>query len=219
MTPSQTKPRLYIAGPYAQGDVVLNIRTAIQAAELAITKGWTPFLPHLYHLWHLASPHPTNFWYELDMGWLPACEALLRLPGESAGADREAQVATQLRLPTFEGLDLLPEAELFLQAYWKARDTPAQHPKPDQQARRPWAAPTLPVAGPAAPKGPNPMICGLFEIQCLDCRWRAFRLTRDTQMPRIAEKHFLNSGCLPWKVRWRCRAAIFTKYKYLEPKP
>ena len=32
-------------------------------------------------------------WMEYDLAWLGACEALLRLPGHSPGADREVRYA------------------------------------------------------------------------------------------------------------------------------
>jgi len=108
-----THPRLYIAGPYTQGDVVLNVRAAVQAAERAIQLGWTPYIPHLTHLWHLISPHPIDFWYQHDLEWLRACQALLRLPGESKGVDREVEEAVKSGIPVFDGMDSLIEGKVF----------------------------------------------------------------------------------------------------------
>jgi hypothetical protein len=41
---------------------------------------------------------------ELDLIWLPACDAVLRLPGESNGADIEVKEAQRLGLPVFNSL-------------------------------------------------------------------------------------------------------------------
>lgn len=81
--------KVYIAGPYTSGDVAVNVRRAIEAATVIAEAGHTPFVPHLSHFWHLVSPHSYEFWLEQDMAWLPVCEALVRLEGESNGADGE----------------------------------------------------------------------------------------------------------------------------------
>lgn len=91
--------RVYIAGPYSQGDPVLNVRAAIQAAEAVLAAGHSPYVPHLTMLWHLVSPHPVADWYAHDLEWLAACDAVLRLPGPSVGADAEVKEAERLRLP------------------------------------------------------------------------------------------------------------------------
>lgn len=83
--------RVYIAGPYTGGDPVLNTRRAVEAAEAVIATGHTPFVPHLTHLWHLISPHAVEFWYDYDLEWLAVCDCIMRLPGESPGADAEVK--------------------------------------------------------------------------------------------------------------------------------
>lgn len=90
--------RVYVAGPYTKGDVALNVREIIEVAEKLIEMGHTPFVPHLTHLWHLMSPHHHEYWMELDTVWLEQCEALVRVPGDSTGADRELAHAADLGL-------------------------------------------------------------------------------------------------------------------------
>ncbi len=97
--------KVYIAGPITKGDTVVNVRTAILAADRVLAAGHVPFVPHLYHFWHFLSPHSYDDWMRLDDEWLRMCEALIRLPGESAGSDIEVQVADGLGLPIFEGVD------------------------------------------------------------------------------------------------------------------
>lgn len=96
------RPRVYIAGPYTQGDVAQNVRAAVMAADRIASLGGVPFCPHLTHLWHIISPHAYEFWLRQDLAWLAACDALVRLPGPSAGADGEVAAARWRGLPVFE---------------------------------------------------------------------------------------------------------------------
>lgn len=98
------KLAVYIAGPYTKGDVVMNIRKAVEAADVLANVGCAPFIPHLSHLWHTISPHDYEFWLDQDMQWLERCDVLLRLPGESAGADREVDIAFALSIKTYYGV-------------------------------------------------------------------------------------------------------------------
>ena len=84
------KVRVYVAGPLTTGDTLKNISAAISAGEILLNKGFAPFIPHLNIMWEICYPfHPTRDWLELDFQWLRVCHALLRLPGESPGADGE----------------------------------------------------------------------------------------------------------------------------------
>lgn len=98
---SKATVRVYIAGPYSQGDTAANVHRAIAAAEEIAQFGATPFIPHLTHFWHLIFPHPYPFWIEQDNAWLRCCDAVLRLPGASVGADLEVREARLLGLPVF----------------------------------------------------------------------------------------------------------------------
>jgi len=96
--------KVYVAGPYTKGDVAVNVRNAIAAANELADLGYMPFLPHLTHFWHLLFPRPYEFWCELDNQFLPYCNALLRLPGESSGADAEMALAESLKIPVFHSI-------------------------------------------------------------------------------------------------------------------
>lgn len=84
---------IYIAGPYSKGDCVTNTADVIRMADCLALHGHVPFVPHLTLFWHFLSPHDIEFWYQYDLAWLDKCDCLLRLPGESAGADDEVSVA------------------------------------------------------------------------------------------------------------------------------
>lgn len=100
--------KIYIAGPYTNGGVGENVRRAVLAGDQLSELGHTPYIPHLTHLWHLMSPHAYEFWLRLDMEWLMVCEAVLRLPGYSLGADGEVAVAEGLGLPVYYGIEEVP---------------------------------------------------------------------------------------------------------------
>lgn len=115
--------RVYIAGPYTLGDVVANVRQALDAADEVLKVGHTPFVPHLNHFWHLVHPGPYEQWIAWDAAWLPLCEALVRLPGESRGADGEVALAAKLGIPVF------PRVADFL--YWAHLKAAGQLPTKD----------------------------------------------------------------------------------------
>lgn len=100
--------RIYIAGPYSKGDAAVNVANAIDAANYVAAIGWTPFVPHLTHFWHLLRPHSYDFWMAQDLEWLKVCDALLRLPGESTGADNEVAWAKDHGLPVYYSLFEIP---------------------------------------------------------------------------------------------------------------
>lgn len=95
---------IYVAGPYSGGDPVINTRNAVLEGEALRVYGFVPFIPHLTHLWHLISPRDIDFWYAYDNEWIKKCDALLRLPGESKGADAEVELALKLGIPIFHSI-------------------------------------------------------------------------------------------------------------------
>ena len=99
---------LYIAGPFSIGDMMLNIRAAMMVAGLAVLRGWIPFIPHLTGFWHMLSPRSYQEWLDYDLAWLAKCDAVLRITGESPGADREVKEAMRLNIPVYLGIDQLP---------------------------------------------------------------------------------------------------------------
>lgn len=97
---------VYVAGPYTKGDVAANVAAAISAAEVLLNNGYAPYVPHLTHFWHMMHPHTYECWMDLDGVFLRKSHAILRLPGESPGAD--AEVSSEMhRVPIFFNLDIL----------------------------------------------------------------------------------------------------------------
>jgi hypothetical protein len=98
------REKIYVAGPYTKGDVAENVHKAFKAANDLADLGFAPFVPHSTHFWHLMFQRPYEFWLELDNQFLPFCDAVLRLPGESNGADKEVALAQKLGLPVFHDI-------------------------------------------------------------------------------------------------------------------
>lgn len=97
--------KVYIAAPYSRGDTVLNVRNAVQAADQVLALGHHPFVPHLTMLWHTISPKPYEDWLAIDLVWLRECDCLIRLDGESSGADKEVVEAVRLGMTVFGGVE------------------------------------------------------------------------------------------------------------------
>jgi len=97
--------KVYIAGPYTKGDTGENIGEAISvASSLMDLEGVYPFVPHLNHFIHIYEPRSYDYWMKYDKAWLVQCDAVLRIPGESPGADEEVQLAKSLGIPVYHDL-------------------------------------------------------------------------------------------------------------------
>ena len=104
MQEMQRMQRIYVAGPYTKGDVAANVRAAIEVANELADLGYAPYVPHLTHFWHMLCPRPYEEWVALGIDWVRACDAVLRLPGESAGADQEVAFAERNGIPVFNSI-------------------------------------------------------------------------------------------------------------------
>lgn len=99
--------KVYIASPYTVGDVGVNVKRQIDTAHELLDKGFSPYAPLLAHFLHIARPRAYDEWVLLDDEWLEVCDAVLRLPGESKGADREVALAKELSIPIFTTIEAL----------------------------------------------------------------------------------------------------------------
>lgn len=89
------RPLIYVAGPYSS-DPEANVKVALKAGDALLKKGCIPYVPHLTHHWHRESPKSYEQWMEMGEAVLKRCDGLLRLPGDSPGADREVALAHKL---------------------------------------------------------------------------------------------------------------------------
>ncbi len=125
--------RIYIAGPISRGNLADNINQATEAFVRLAKLGYSPMCPH----WnayanecdrvYIAGPIGTvdnercrgygttagnsqlahADWLRIDLEWVSVSDAVLRLPGESLGADQEAMHARQKGIPVFHSIEEL----------------------------------------------------------------------------------------------------------------
>lgn len=120
------KKRVYIAGPISKGDLHHNIKQATDAFMELLRAGYAPFCPH----WSAFADGPVretdgeisayartlpagtthDDWIGVDLPWVSVAHAVLRLPGESVGADAETDCAEQLGIPVYRSLEQLMTA-------------------------------------------------------------------------------------------------------------
>ena len=97
--------KIYIASPYTKGDTALNVKAQIDVADKLIDLGFAPFCPLYSHFQHMIHPRPYEDWIRLDNEWVLACDAVLRLPGESRGADGEVNLAKANSIPVVYNIE------------------------------------------------------------------------------------------------------------------
>lgn len=110
-----TKPWIYIASPYTQGDQALNVRIQMRTWDALLSLGAVPIAPLWSHFQHLHAPRPYQDWIDYDNEIITRCDACLRMTATdetvgytqhaSAGADAEARLFKSLGKPVFFGFD------------------------------------------------------------------------------------------------------------------
>ena len=94
-------PLIYVAGPIS-GDPWGCVRQAIDAFDLLRDVGAVPFLPQLSVLHAMIRETSYEDFMAYDFDVIRCADALVRLPGESPGADREVAFAHEIGTPVFE---------------------------------------------------------------------------------------------------------------------
>jgi hypothetical protein len=115
--------RVFISGPISRGDLAHNVNQATAAFVALAKAGLAPFCPH-WSVYSKPVEPPSNVgvvlceatvhgndemthadWLGIDLAWVAASDALLRLPGESVGADMEVAEAVRLGIHTFTSVE------------------------------------------------------------------------------------------------------------------
>jgi len=104
---------VYVSGPYTADPVSCTAR-AIDVGQVLLHAGHAPFVPHLSHYWEtLHHVNDCEFWMQIDLEWVRRSDVIIRIPGQSSGADREVELARELGIPVFEWVDTIrPENAL-----------------------------------------------------------------------------------------------------------
>lgn len=110
------KSLLYVAAPYTDPDPVANTHAVCKlATEIYESTPWCPVVPHLAMIWHTVTPRPYDHWLDYCLILMRRCDAIVRLPGKSYGADREMIEAADAGLRVLD-YGTLPEA---VRQHWR----------------------------------------------------------------------------------------------------
>ena len=108
---------IYVAGPISRGDLRANVRQACEAGVRLMKAGLAAHVPHLTcfmgQVYDGAGAVPEVLprgtviedWYGMSLIEVRRCDAVLRLPGESHGADLEAAEMRRLGKPVFHSVE------------------------------------------------------------------------------------------------------------------
>jgi len=103
------KLKVYIASPYTKGDTAINVKRQLDCVDELMTLGYAPFAPLYSHFQHMAHPRPYTDWVEIDLIWVGACDVVLRLEGDSSGADGEVAFAKENGIHVVYSIEELEE--------------------------------------------------------------------------------------------------------------
>lgn len=113
MASRRNRMRVYIAGPMTNGTGnaynMKKIHAAVHVYLKLIRYGYVPHCPHLTVFADFLAPGHIAYdeWLELDMCYIDDCDVVLRLMGDSVGADRECAYAKSIGKPVVHCLDKL----------------------------------------------------------------------------------------------------------------
>lgn len=99
--------KVFISSPFSIGDKADNVFAQLKAANQLMNYGFVPFVPLLSYYQDISFPRPYQDWIDNDLEWLRVCDVVLRLPGESKGADGEVQEAIRLGIQVVYSIEEL----------------------------------------------------------------------------------------------------------------
>ena len=106
------RKKVYIAGPMSGGDRIANLHQGLIAYRELIRRGYAPMCPMLSFFVADVMPQDHSTWLATDLPWVASADAILRLPGESLGAEQEVACAACHGIPIYRSLDDFPEVTL-----------------------------------------------------------------------------------------------------------
>lgn len=106
---------VYVGGPISKGSWDGNMLQATRAFNMFVYGGLIPFVPHAtstlnkQYVTGRISVAPTddyNFWLGYDFSYLrDVMHAMLRMPGDSWGTDRESEYMISINKPVFDTVE------------------------------------------------------------------------------------------------------------------
>lgn len=109
---------IYLSGPITIPDPCANTHFAVKIADALVSAGFTPFVPHLSTLWQHIQPHSHDWWIDYDLRIIDNCELVVRIPGESKGADIECAYAARNGIPVLHLETTDPSEAVFKLRLW-----------------------------------------------------------------------------------------------------
>lgn len=92
---------VFVSGPLSLGDRKYNCQTAVDVGKYLVSRGYSVYVPHLWNDHDGDDSLGYENWLEVDMSFIHACNAVLRIMGVSLGADKECYLAEELGKPVF----------------------------------------------------------------------------------------------------------------------
>lgn len=102
---SHRRLRVYISGPITKGSREDNYDQADEMNRHLIEAGFAPLNPMFSMFSRYAFEIKHSDWMEVDLAWIECADAVIRLPGESVGADMETSHAEKLGIPVFKNVE------------------------------------------------------------------------------------------------------------------
>lgn len=100
--------KVFIASPYTKPDPAVNINTCVKVFNRLLDDGRCVPVNMLWtHFYHCINPRGYENWLAYCMIFLQQCDAMLVLPGDSSGKDREIEIAKSLDIPVFYSVEEL----------------------------------------------------------------------------------------------------------------
>jgi len=96
-----TPKYVYIGSPMTKQPIE-GPRMAAREADALVAAGHYVYMPQLDRLWaYMTGEKPYETWLAMDFAWIRKCDAMVRCPGDSPGADREAAYMRSLGRPVY----------------------------------------------------------------------------------------------------------------------
>lgn len=102
------RTRVYLSGPITLGDREHNFKQAADAQRRLMLAGFAVLNPMLSMQLPGAWDIPHDVWIANDLPWIAVADVVLRLPGESTGADEECAFAADIcEVPVYTDIEQL----------------------------------------------------------------------------------------------------------------
>lgn len=103
---------VFVAGPLSgisngkelpQEEQQQHVERACGVGVELLKAGFAPFIPHLS--WYIDPYTKYHEWYAIDLEFVRRSDAVLRISGQSRGADIETELAGTLGVPVFHSVE------------------------------------------------------------------------------------------------------------------